>query len=282
MNNLKEPNKSTPPVSPYQPRILEYTSQGWEHAPDRNGLSYRSRYVGYDALYHWFDDCGTAEESDAMEAVASDDEEDPAEPSYVSVVDALDHRKHDTDYKIDDVSPFHEPSWTRIRDNVDYISGSMLENSVDHIARRLQYRVRGDAVVLDAKNYGAKQASYEIDSLGQLMHLASNTKSIIEEGLVKRYECSVRDVLNFINAQPGDCVPNEGDDNHSPQTTKWLVEGKFLADALIEIPEFKKNWNTLIIKNAMRYILCNEFNTNSLYRLLAKLGRINTRVIFLG
>lgn len=228
-------------------------------------------YHVVDALFHYF------EHEDATEWAEEDYEGKP--PLYVTLARCLDRNYHGNIYAMDVAEQHQEPKWTRFRDTASFIGGEVLDGEANRVANYFDMYNKGNTIILDAAGWTDESAEgTDPGPLYALMQLANNTKTVIEDRLVNEFANDSRGLINFLNATPGDHIfPDDNGTN-----TKWLVEARYLNSALIDIPGFKKNWNVLIIKNAMRYILTDQFNVNQLYRLLAKLGRVNSRVIFLG
>lgn len=177
-----------------------------------------------------------------------------------------------------------EVGFTQFRDSTTFIGGEVTRGHLPQI-RRWCYSHLGNAVYLDATGYsdewevGKEQSAFE-----QLMSLAGRTKEVIDDGICKNWPTNSKAVMNFINANQTDSIysTNRVYADGEQVETKWLIEGRFLAEELIKIPGFQQNFNKLVIFGAMRYILAGEINLNKLYRLMAKLGRINTKLYFVG
>jgi len=228
-------------------------------------------YHCVDALFHYF------EHEDPTEW--GTEGEDGKPPLYVTLARCLDRNYHGNIYALEVAEQHQEPKWTRFRDTASFISGEVLDGEATRVAQYFNMYNKGNTVILDAAGWTDEGVEgTDPGPLYTLMQLASNTKTVIEDRLVNEFANDSRGLINFLNAGPGDHIFPDDDGTN----TKWLVEARYLNSAIIDIPGFKKNWNVLVIKNAMRYILADQFNVNQLYRLLAKLGRVNSRVIFLG
>lgn len=236
----------------------------------------------YDALYHWFDLADTVDSATKASSHISPSEQ----------VARLLTQTYDPNVAMESftscVTQYQEPDWRMFRDRASFLVGDIIPGgTVDAtIAWTREYHGK-NMIVLDAENYYKDYANGEYSGNGvrcddgdfsDLMHIANNQKKIIEEGIATDFANSARDAIRFINAEPHEHIFSDDDG----RSTKWLIEGKYLADALVKIPVFRRNYNLIVVTNAMRYILAGEVNLNNLYRLMAKLGRINTRLVFLG
>lgn len=270
----------------YNPIILHVDSNGNiienQHDQDVAGTLKCEHLWAIDALHHYF----THEDTDDVYASEQDDVISPAQ-----LLARLITRKYDPqitiDRKLDPVTQFIEPSWTTFRDQTSFITGDVIPYTVESVIGWVRYLHGDNMIVLDGTDYYKDYATSTDIELGvsidkgnfsDLMHVANNTKQIIDEGIVDLYPNDSRRVMKFINGAPTDYVLEGNTGGH----TKWFMEGRFLAKRLVEYPVFRKNYNLIVITNAMRWVMANDVNLNNLYRLLAKLGRINTRVVFLG
>lgn len=240
-------------------------------------------YMRVDALYHYFevDTVGTGEESeDTGEA------DDDSLPTHAEVIVQLMNNHYLEGYAspVDVCTLKSEIGFTQFRDSATFIGGDITRGQVARI-REWCKRSFNDTVYLDAQGYtdehgiGEEKSAFE-----QLMDLAGRTKEVVDDGICKLWPSDSKSVMNFVNANPTDKilrVDHMYAENEQIET-KWLMEGRFLANELIEIPGFQRNFNKLVIFGAMRYILAGEINLNKLYRLMAKLGRTNTSIFFVG
>lgn len=225
-------------------------------------------YENVDALFHYFDDLDTEGYAD----------ENPEE-THAEVAAKLIAGKYSTDLRVlNSVQRHVEPSYQWFRDSTTFISGMMINDRVDQIARWLVYHNRDQAIVLDASRYETDFVKGEtIPAFNRMMDIANNQRDIIEQGVIDMFPNSSRDAIRFINASQGEEITDS-----KYNDTKWLAEGRILANKLLTIETFRDNYNMIIIKNATRWIHANRLNLNNLYRLMAKLGRINTQLIFVG
>jgi len=235
-----------------------------------------------DALHHYFEQSDQA----ADRAVRPRGLDGTA--SAAEVIAHLAIRAFDTyDGPIDQAYLDVEPTWQEIRSNTSFIAGELTRDTKVNILRHINALKPDEVVVLDAANY-LEHDKLETPALNKLMGLAHRTQSVIEEGLCEDYRRSPRKVIDFLNAAGSDRVslPDLDDDcaytSDTVEPSKWLVESKYLANELIKIPEFQRNFNLLVIFNAHRYLTADQLNLTKLYRLFAKLGRINTRIVFIG
>jgi hypothetical protein len=188
-------------------------------------------------------------------------------------------RKYHTGIYLQDRVQRHEaPVWTQFRDEATFVSGDIVDGAEDAVCRWLEFHHGRDIVVLDGSVYqDESEVGTTVPAFNQLMHLANTQREVLEEGVCRLYPNDTRAAMQFLNANQGDVI--EGD---AYEDTKWLAEGRILANELLNIPGFQKNFNLLVIKGASRFIHTNQLNLNNLYRLMAKLGRKNTRIVFVG
>lgn len=241
-------------------------------------------YKKYDALYHFF---VTDPEEDACGCDDEDGEAPEGSFTHEQAVIRLLSGRFDSDKhepKLAAAFPNVEPSWQHIRDTASFIAGELVNPYMTYIKNNLRYHISWDTVHLDAEDFLIKTKDHKGSGFNAFMDLAENTKRIVEDRLAIEYAHSTRQAIGFLNADatdlidpPGDCMYEEG-----RVPSKWMVEARYLANTLIDIKEFRKNFNTLVIYNAHRFILSGDLNVTKIYRLLAKLGRVNTKVIFVG
>ncbi|ABY63277.1 hypothetical protein ST201phi2-1p454 [Pseudomonas phage 201phi2-1] len=234
-----------------------------------------------DAIHHYF------EQSDpddyGIQARGIDRTSTAAEVIAHLAIQAFDCYEGPVDVAYLDV----EPTWQEIRSNASFIAGEFTRDQMVNIRKHINALKPDEVVMLDASNY-LEPDKVETPALNKLMGLAHRTQTVIEEGLCEDYRMSPRKVIDFFNASGGDIValPDLDDDcaytSDVVEPSKWLMESKYLARELIQIPEFQRNFNLLVIFNAHRYLTSDQLNLTKLYRLFAKLGRINTRIVFVG
>lgn len=272
-------NNTDDQVVHYTPRhLIEGTAESTAMTSSGTG---QYKYWGLDALYHFFEDDPAADASEETEVERGDGQ--PSHPEAIVKLLAGDFRE-DTPESARSCTLKNEPSFTHFRDNASFIGGAVTHGQLPQL-RRWCYSYLNDAVYLDATGYSDEHGVGEEKSqFEQLMDLAGRTKEVIDDGICKRWPTDAKAVIRFINASQTDSIysPDEIYKEGDLGETKWLIEGKFLAEELIKIPAFRQNFNQLVIFGAMRYILAGELNLNKLYRLMAKLGRINTRLYFIG
>jgi hypothetical protein len=266
----------------YRPRHLIEGDAAEFETPSDSKRERQFTYHALDALYHFFvpepnSDCKTDHEDS--------EGEDPrlVHPEAIAKLMA-DHFIEDSARIVDSCTYKTEVGFTQFRDGASFIGGDLTRGHTPQI-RRWCYKHFRDTVYLDATGYSEEYAvGKEQSAFEQLLNLAGRTKEVIDEGICKRWPTNGKAVLNFINAYQTDSI-YESDEVYAEgdlAETKWMIEGKFLAEELIKIPGFQQNFNKLVIFGAMRYILSGEINLNKLYRLMAKLGRTNTRLFFVG
>lgn len=229
----------------------------------------RARLEEVDALFHYF-----VEEEDPTTYANEDRDLSQGE----AIAKLITRKYHDGVYIHNSVARHEAPVWTTFRNQATFISGDIIDGAEHAIERWLRYHHGDDVVIIDGSRYDHDSAEgSEIPAFDKLMHLANNQRSVIEEGVIRLYPNHTREAMRFLNAEQYEDIEDDayGD-------TKWLAEGRILSSALVDIPEFQKNFNLLVIKGVARYIHANQLNLNGLYRLFAKLGRANTRFVFLG
>ena len=251
------------PIQVSRGRHGGYTLEECKHYPKEEYL------VAVDALYHYF------VEEEEGEAYLNEDRD----LSQGEALAKLITRKYHDGVYLDNTAYQHEaPVWTKFRDSTTFISGDVIDYAVESTVKWLKFHHGEDMVILDASKYhqdtakGATPPDFE-----QFMQLANNMSSVIEEGVINLYPNDTRAAMAFLKA--GQYEPIE---NNAYGDSKWLAEGRILAHELVNIRSFQRNFNLLVITGAARYIHSDQINLNNIYRLLAKLGRTNTRVVFLG
>lgn len=252
----------------YKPMYLISTrGGGYQFASDQDEVSHKRR-VAVDALFHYF----LEEDGVCTEGAEQDLSQGEA------IAKLITRKYHDGIY-MDDTASVHEaPGWTKFRDEATFISGDIIDGTGNSIERWLAYHHGDDMVVIDGSQYNEDSViGTPVPAFNRLMHLANNQTSFIEEGVIRLYPDDTRAALRFLNANPHDEI-----EGITYGQAKWLAEGCILANELVEIPAFQRNFNLLVIKGLARYIHANHINLNNLYRLMAKLGRTNTRLVFLG
>lgn len=254
----------------YNPRYLTGALIPVEHY-DSDPEAEREVYSKYDSLYHWFQG-----ESDIIAT-----RERSAKPDTTELLAAL---ISDTVKGFNKISPVImdvEPEWQSIRDTTCFVGGALVPEQLTGLKHLLYSWLDYGVVYLDASQYGLdRDKGSAVPDFTQLMHLAHNTKQVIEDGLIADDPADTRRAIRFLNAAPTDYI--ESDDSGLASQTKWFIEGRYIANELIKIREFRTNFNTVVIFGAHRYILSDQLNLTKLYRLFAKLGRINTRLVFIG
>jgi hypothetical protein len=225
--------------------------------------------VYVDALFHYF-----MPDLDATE-FANEDRDLSQEEALAKLIA---RKYHQSVYVNNTVARHEAPAWTHFRDEATFISGDIVEGKEWKVVDWLRMH-HGDAMVaIDGSRYSDEHGKDDlIPAFDQLMQLANNQKDVIEEGVVRLYPTDSRAAMRFLNAGQYETIEDDAYDD-----TKWLAEGRILAHELVNIRSFQKNFNLLVIVGASRYIHANQLNLNNLYRLMAKLGRQNTRLVFLG
>ena len=235
-------------------------------------------YVGVDAIYHYFE---------SGDGATPDTEADEGRKmGHADAIAMLIADRFETGraYAIDSASPEVEPNWQQYRRSTSFIAGALTDGYMNAIKRELPKCMSDNTVFLDGSAYADEHGvGEELDAFNKLMLLAGNTKSAIENALAIEYGHDARGAIKFLNAEATDQIdPPSGTKFGTEIPTKWMVEARYLANELVKIREFRKNFNTLVIYNAHRFIVSDQLNLTKLYRLMAKLGRINTRIVFVG
>lgn len=237
-------------------------------------------YASVDAIFHYF------EEHDIGEEVAGAEADPNAKLSQVAAICMLISEQFSSPFErgINYASYEVEPDWHRFRQSTSFIAGGFTENFMAKIKRTLPYHMSRDTVFLDGSNYADEHGvGEELDAFNRLMLLASNTKTVIEDALATEYAHDARGAIKFLNAAATDEIdPPAGSTFSGCAPTKWYEEARYLSRELVSIHEFRKNFNTLVIYGAHRFLVSNQLNVTKLYRLMAKLGRVNTRIVFVG
>lgn len=264
----------------YKPKML---AEGDAAEYEENAPTYsQTTYHDVDALYHYFvEDPCTPGDLDP-DSVTGEGLPDHSEAIAMLLNEEFDH---DWARCMDYCETRTEIGFNQFRDTAAFIGGSITSGVMPRLKREFRRRFDDKTIFLDADKYCDER---EIDTVGtpfeQLMDLAGRTKQVIDDGVVSFWPTSAKTVMSFVNASPVDQIHslNRIYDVNEQVETKWMIEGRFLANELIKIEGFQKNFNKLVIFGAMRYILSGDLNLNKLYRLMAKLGRTNTRLFFVG
>ena len=279
MTNMKAVGPDNAIIS-YKPKLL-VEGTGKELDVDQPTVDrHQFDYHLVDALYHYFEDDGDGKTPEGY------DNEDHDTSHGEAIAKLIAER-----YDIGSARPIDECylrtpiGYEQIRNSTSFIGGDLTKGHMNVIKRWLNIYLDDRTIYLDGSDYADEHGvGTKLVGFDALMYLASTTKEIIDEGICEEYPEDVKAVMRFINANPTDDVfsSNRVYTTNEQVETKWVVEGRFLADELVKIPEFKKNFNKVVIFGAMRYIVSDQLNLNKLYRLFAKLGRTNTRLFFVG
>lgn len=233
-------------------------------------------YIEVDAIYHYFEDLDDSAEG----------EKEEAKISHADAVCRLIANRFVSPFEraINSASYEVEPDWHRFRQSTSFIAGELTENHMAKIKRSLPYYLHSNTIFLDGSSYADEHGvGEELDAFNRLIRLANNTKAVIEDALAIEYSLDARGAIKFLNAGATDEVdPPSGSKYDGRAPTKWMEEARYLSRELVNIPEFRKNFNTLVIYGAHRFITSDQLNLTKLYRLMAKLGRVNTRIVFVG
>lgn len=173
------------------------------------------------------------------------------------------------------------PDWKTVRDNTSFIHGSLLGN-VGQFVDAFKHGIFNGYVHIDADDIHTRTKNQVWSVLHKLLALDGEHKHIVEDRLVQYF--NVREALAFVTADPDDEITIDSVPGKLPETQrKWFWESKWLTEhVLVNFPQFRTNFHTLIITNANKRINSEDLNLNKLYRVLARMGRVNTRIVFIG
>ena len=233
-----------------------------------------------DALYHYFENLDPDQDADGFAIGERDTSHGEAIAKLIAG-----HYNADSDRPVDECTLRTQLGYEQVRNNTSFIGGDLTRGHMPIISPWLNNYLDDNTVYLDGSSYADEHGVDEkLSGFDALMSLASTTKEIVDDGICEEYPEDVKAVMRFINANPTDEVfgSNRIYEESQQVETKWVVEGRFLANELVKIPEFQKNFNKLVIYGAMRYIVSDQLNLNKLYRLFARLGRTNLRIFFVG
>ncbi|QBJ02938.1 hypothetical protein MZD04_gp410 [Pseudomonas phage Psa21] len=223
----------------------------------------------YDALHYWF----TEEALDTAEL----DTDEPTEIIAKEMARII-QKANNLDLLEGDV-----PDWKRVRDNTSFLNGPALGNVTTFVNAFKQTLGRG-FVHFDHDDIHSRidQCSWSV--LFKLLALDNEAKQLIEDQLCQHF--NVREALAYMAADPSaeiSIMTSSNDGEKLVTHRKWFWESKWLNDHLLaNFPQFHTNFHTLIITNAAKRINSDDININRLYRVLAKLGRVNTKIVFIG
>lgn len=254
----------------YDPKVIDM----YEYGVSCDGAAIKTnpspilsqeQLTNVDALYHWFDwsQCDGFATRQPIEQP-----DDPHRLMAQSILRGI-WPMNDT---LDRVQYDKEPQWQDVRALTSFFAGQAFNPEV---ITWLKYLIKNPAIFIDGSILDQKSSADSDDEnpLKELLWISDNMKSIIEEGICELYANDARKVIDFINASPTDVIDKE---------TKWVMEGRWIAERFTNIRAFNDNFNTLFITGAHKFITADQLNLNKIYRLFAKLGRINTRIVFVG
>lgn len=179
------------------------------------------------------------------------------------------------------------PDWKDIRDRATIMTGLGLGDK-DAFLNGFYIGHPGGVVTIREDDIHTQTFLKESDTLNlstystiyMLLDLEKKAKTIIEDRLCASF--TTREALAFMSADLDEIVSYE-EHGKSHRTRKWLVVSQWLNDHLIQtFPCFQKNFRTLVFTDVFHRFMNGDFNINKLYRVLAMLGRINTKVVFIG
>lgn len=273
MNNIAEADSGTTVVE-YSPTHVVQERSGIRPAASGYTAYKRSTYMNADALFqYWVSEDQDADEDAVDYAVESQPQISHAEELAKLVLGKYDQRDYVTNYPEREI----ELSYTHFRDSATFLSGGITDGYVPSIVEWLKHHNGYPAVILDAERYSDKSESPTRDEFTAFMEIANNQPRLIKQGIIDLFPESAKDAIAFIDAAPGADITNcpHGD-------TKWMAEGRILSWELVKLKSFQKNFDLLVIKNASKFIHSDRLNLNNIYRLMAKLGRVNTKIVFVG
>lgn len=170
------------------------------------------------------------------------------------------------------------PDWKDIRDRTTIAYGHGLGDKEEFLDAFRAYHT-GGAVYIQANDTHTRTERSAYSTIYMLLDIEKKAKSIIEERLCQSF--TTREALTFMAAEPDDIVSYVVD-GEIARDRKWFVESKWLNEYLVQaFPCFQTNFRTLVLLDAYHRFMNNDFNINKLYRVLAMLGRVNTKVVFI-
>lgn len=224
----------------------------------------------YDAIHHWF----VEPEGDGE---APEGEESPSARMGRLIAKQL--RSGGAEEHI----VGHVPDWKTIRDNTTYLMGPAIGDAKE-LTHALKDELHDGYVHLDVDDMHSRSDRAAWSYIYKLFDLDGQIQSIIDEQIVKAFDAP--QLLSYMRACDDDPIdifrqPAMVGEALGESQRKWFWESRWVAEHLItHFPKFRKNWNVLIITGAGRR-LDTDLKVSKLFRVLAKLGRINTKVVFI-
>lgn len=228
----------------------------------------------FDALHYWFDDA-----DDEGMAEGYDIEDDPTGQIAINISRKLRRLNHKV------LTNKEVPDWKTVRDNATFINGPAF-GDLKHFTDVLKCDLTDNYVHIDIEDIYMRHDRQIRTVLFALQEMERNANKIIEERICETF--TTREALDYLGTEQNDKVTRivrstNGDKPYSVKERKWFLESRWLTDYLIHnFPKFRRNFDVLIITGAAARINSDDININRIYRLLARLGRVNTRIIFIG
>lgn len=224
-----------------------------------------------DALHYWFDESDVGVEG-------YDVEDDPTGQIAIHIARKL--RRSDLHI----LANKDLPDWKVIRDNTTFINGPGF-GDLNHLVSVLKADLGNNCVHIDVNDIHSHVDKSIHSVLFSLLNVERKANLIIEDRICECF--NTREALKYLNAAPEEKItlpaPAGADPSSAVTERKWFLESRWLTDHLIRnFPKFRTNFDTLIITGAAARINSDDINVNRLYRLMARLGRVNTRIVFVG
>jgi hypothetical protein len=162
------------------------------------------------------------------------------------------------------------PVWSKIRDRSSFITGGIISNK-GLFQRHLNEKLTNH-VFISAQGWDPDDEA--VNDFGHLMYMAHNSARIIENTLAD--DLSARQAIDFLKGTPTERVMYR-----HMEVVKWVKEAEILDVHLRQHQTYQCNFNTIVITDTAKVAAKHGINWNSLYRLIAMLGRNNTRLIIL-
>lgn len=222
----------------------------------------------YDALHYWFQEKDTDAEGFEIDS--------PAKRAGAAFAEHI-RRINVQDLKMGEV-----PDWKRLRDNTSIISGPIIGEYTPFLATFLQELGEG-VVTIDIDDFWGRENNSGWSVLYKLCNLEKDAKQVIEDRVCQHFD--VRSALNYMSKAPHEPVTitsGNGEPSISETHRKWFWESRWLTDHMLTtMPQLRKNFHTLVITRALGRFQRDELSFNRLYRVLAMLGRVNTKIVFI-
>lgn len=171
------------------------------------------------------------------------------------------------------------PDWKDIRDRATIVSGHGIEN-IDECINTFKEHHTGGFIRIDVDDIHTRTERSTYSTLYMLLDMEKQSKKIIEDRLCESF--TTREALAFMSADPDDEIKYTMY-GETVVERKWFLESKWMTDYFVEkFPKFNINFRTILITNAFRRFMNDDYSINRLYRVLAMLGRVNTKVVFIG